>query len=79
MLNYGGFAFILFCLQSMVGSVYGPRGQRVARRVGLVPNQGTDSVITRSLLAEDKTALGTSIRQRVVNLLHVLVSKYNSK
>ena len=55
--------------------VCGQNGQRVVRRVGLVPSQGTDSVITRSLLAEDKTALETLLRQRVAKLRHVRVRK----
>jgi len=58
--------------QLMVVSVRGPDGQRAVRLVGLVPSLEADSVITPPLMLEDKTALGTSHRRKVVSLRHVL-------
>lgn len=67
----------LFYSQSMAVSVCGPHGQRAVRRVGLVRSLETDPVITPPLLLEDKTALGTSLRRKVVSLRHVLVSNHD--
>lgn len=67
----------LFYPQLMVVSVRGPDGQRAVRLVGLVPSLEADSVITPPLMLEDKTALGTSHRRKVVSLRHVLVSNHH--
>ena len=68
---------VLFYPQLMAVSVGGLHGQRAVRLVGLVPSLEADSVITPPLLREDKTALGTSRKRRVVSLRHVLVSNHH--
>lgn len=57
----------------MAVSVCGLLGQHAVRLVALVLSLEADPVITRHLLMEVKTALGTSVRRRVVNSRHVLV------
>ena len=57
----------------MAVSVCGLLGQHAVRRVGLGRNLEAEPVITRPLLMEDRTALGTPLRLRVVNSRHALV------
>ena len=49
--------------QLMAVSVCGQHGQIVVRRVGLVPSQGPEPVITPYLIIMDKTAQGTTVKQ----------------
>ena len=60
-------------LQLMAVSVCGLLGQNAVRRVGLVLSLEAEPVITRHLLTEDRTALGTPLRRRVVNSRRALV------
>lgn len=57
----------------MVGSLCGQHGRRVARVVGLAPNQEADSVTNHYLQMEEKTVPGTSFKRRAASLRHVLV------
>ena len=57
----------------MVGSLCGLHGRRVARVVGLAPNQEADSVTNHYLQMEEKTVPGTSFKRRAASLRHVLV------
>lgn len=57
----------------MVGSLCGLHGRRVARVVGLAPNQEADSVTNQYLQMEEKTVPGTSFKRRAASLRHVLV------
>lgn len=68
---------VLFYPQLMAVSVGGLHGQYAVRLVGLVPSLEADSVITPPQLLEDKTALRTSRRRKVVSLRHVLVSNHH--
>ena len=62
----------------MAVSVCGLLGQHVVRRVGRVPGLEAEPAITRLLLTEDRTALGTPLRRRVVNSHHALVRNIES-
>ena len=57
----------------MVGSLCGLHGRRVARVVGLAPNQEADSVTNHYLQMEEKTVPGTSFKRRAASLRLVLV------
>ena len=57
----------------MVVSLCGLHGRRVARVVGLAPNQEADSVTNQYLQMEEKTVPGTSFKRRAASLRHVLV------
>lgn len=46
--------------------VFGPIGQLVVRRVGLVPSLGQEAAIAQSLTTMDKTVLETTVSQSVV-------------
>ena len=65
--NVNVLSFLPFIHQLMAASVCGPHGQHAVRRVGLVASQGAEHVLTPPLLMEDRTALGTTVRQRAVN------------
>ena len=60
----------------MAALVCGQHGQDVVNHVALVAIRGAEPVLTPPLLMEDRTALGTIIRQRSVNWLPVLVSEH---
>ena len=58
--------------------VCGLLGQHVVKRVGLVPSLEAEPVIIRLPLTEDRTALGTPLRQRAANSRHALVRNIKS-
>lgn len=51
----------------MAGSACGQHGQHVVSRVGLVPSQGAEPVLTPPQLRQERIALGNTVRRRVVN------------